>query len=72
MFVIARAGAKPVLLAKGLTNAADLTVDPSTKRLLIPDMGGGKLMAVATAVPGSEVNEDPLPFKTAVAFPDLK
>ena len=43
VFAIARPGAKPVLLAQGLKNAADLTVDSSTKRLLIPDMGGGEI-----------------------------
>jgi hypothetical protein len=38
VFVIARPGAKPVLVTQGLTNAADLTVEAATKRLLIPDM----------------------------------
>jgi glucose/arabinose dehydrogenase/sugar lactone lactonase YvrE len=49
VFVIGRPGAKPVLLAQAFTNAADLTVDSSTdtKRLLIPDMGGGKLAELA-------------------------
>jgi glucose/arabinose dehydrogenase/sugar lactone lactonase YvrE len=72
VFVIGRPGAKPVLLARGFTNAADLTVDPSAKRLLIPDMGGGKVAEIAITVPGSEVNEEPLALQTAVAFPDLK
>jgi glucose/arabinose dehydrogenase len=72
VFVIARPGAKPMLLSEGLTNAADLTVDASTKRLLVPDMGGGKIAEVAITVPGSEVNEDALVLHTAVAFPDLQ
>ncbi|AGA30974.1 PQQ-dependent sugar dehydrogenase [Singulisphaera acidiphila] len=72
VFVIARPGAKPVLLAQGLTNAADLTVESSTKRLLVPDMGGGTVVEVPITVPGAEVNEEPLPLKTAVAFPDLQ
>ena len=72
VFVIGRPGAKSVLLAQGLTNAADVTVESSTKRLLVPDMGGGKIVAVTIKVPASEVNENPLPLQTAVAFPDLK
>jgi glucose/arabinose dehydrogenase len=72
VFVIGRPGAKPVLLAQGFTNAADLTVDASAKRLLIPDMGGGKVAEIAISVPGSELNEKPLALQTAVAFPDLK
>jgi glucose/arabinose dehydrogenase/sugar lactone lactonase YvrE len=72
VFVIARPGAEPVLLAQGLTNAADLTVESATKRLLIPDMGGGKIAAVPITVPGSEVNEEPLSLQTGVAFPNLK
>jgi glucose/arabinose dehydrogenase len=72
VFVIARPGSAPVLLAQGLTNAADLTVESSTKRLLIPDMGGGKVVAVNITVPGAEVNEAPLDLQTAVAFPNLQ
>lgn len=72
VFVIARPEAEPVLLAQGLTNAADLTVEPDTRRVLVPDMGGGTVVAVDIVVPGAEVNEEPLPLKTAVAFPDLQ
>jgi len=72
VFVIARPEAKPVLLTKGLTNAADLAVEASTKRLLIPDMGGGKLVALPITVPGAAVNEEPLPLKAEIAFPKLK
>ena len=72
VFVIARPGDKPVLLAQGLTNAADLSVESATNRLLIPDMGGGKLFAMSITTPGAEINEAPLPLKTAVAFPDLQ
>lgn len=72
VFVIGRPGAKPVLLAQGLTNAADLTVDPASKQLLVPDMGGGTVVSVPITVPGAEVNEEPLALKPTVAFPDLK
>ena len=44
VFGIARPGDRPVLLAQGFTNAADLIVDPDTPRLLIPDMGGGTVV----------------------------
>ena len=72
VYVIGRPGAKPVLLAQGFTNAADLTVDACAKRLLVPDMGGAKIAEIAITVPGSEVNEEPLALQTAVAFPNLK
>jgi glucose/arabinose dehydrogenase len=72
VFAIARPGAKPALLVEGLTNAADIAVEPATKRLLIPDMGGGTIVAVPAIAPGSEVDEDPLPLKAVVAFPDLQ
>ena len=72
VFAIARPGDKPVLLAQGFTNAADLIVDPATPRLLIPDMGGGTVSAMSTSIPGAEVDERPLALQTAVAFPDLK
>jgi glucose/arabinose dehydrogenase len=72
VFGIARPGSKPVLLAQGLKNAADLTVDPATKKLLVPDMGAGTIVTIPAVVLGSEVNEEPLLLETAVAFPDLQ
>jgi glucose/arabinose dehydrogenase/sugar lactone lactonase YvrE len=72
VFAIARPGDKPVLLAQGFTNAADLFVDPAKPRLLIPDMGGGTVSAMPTSIPGAEVDERPLALQTTVAFPDLK
>ena len=51
VFGIARPGDRPVLLAHGLTNAADLIVDPATPRLLIPDMGGGTVSAMSDLDP---------------------
>ena len=72
VFAIARPGARPVLLARGFMNAADLIVDPAQPRLLIPDMGGGTVSAMPTSIPGAEVDERPLALQTAVAFPDLQ
>ena len=72
VFVIARPGDRPRLLAALFTNAADLIVDPAKPRLLIPDMGGGTVSALSTSIPGSEVDERPLALQTEVAFPDLK
>ena len=71
VFAIARPGLEPVVAAQGFTNAADLTVDPATGRLLIPDMGGGSLNAVAVSIPGQEVDERPLDLKVVPAFPGL-
>jgi glucose/arabinose dehydrogenase len=40
--------------------------------LLIPDMKAGTITKLPTTIPGWEVDDTPLPIKTAVAFPDLK
>jgi glucose/arabinose dehydrogenase/sugar lactone lactonase YvrE len=72
VFAIARPGDRPVLLARGFMNAADLIVDPAKPRLLIPDMGGGTVSTMPTSIPGAEVDERPLALQTAVAFPDLQ
>jgi glucose/arabinose dehydrogenase len=69
---IPRPGEKAILLAEGFESAADLCLDPSGKFLLIPDMKAGKIFKISTTIPGWEVDDAPLPIKTAVAFPDLK
>ena len=61
-----------MLIAEGFESAADLCLDPTGKFLLIPDMKAGTLTALPTTIPGWEVDDSPLPIKTAVAFPDLK
>ena len=72
VFAIARPGDRPVLLAQGFTNAADLIVDPATPRLLIPDMGGGTVSAMSTSIPGSEVDDRPLALQTDRGVPGLE
>lgn len=72
VFVIPRPGEKPVLLAEGFESAADLCLDPTNKRILVPDMKAGTITALPAQVPGAEVDETPLPLETEVAFPDLK
>lgn len=69
---IPRPGVAPILIAEGFKSAADLCLDPTGKFLLIPDMLDGKLYKLPTTIPGWEVDDSPLPIKTAVAFPDLK
>src|SRR5262249_45496461 len=51
---------------------ADLCIDPTGKRILIPDITAGTLTSLPATIPGYEVDESPLPLETAVAFPDLK
>jgi glucose/arabinose dehydrogenase len=72
VFVIARPGERPVLLAEGFESAADLCLDRSGKNLLVPDMKAGTITAIPARPPGFEVDDSPLPFETEVAFPDLK
>jgi glucose/arabinose dehydrogenase len=70
--VIARPGAKPVLVTKHFESAADLCLDPTDKFLLVPDMKAGTLTAIRAAVPGAPVDDSPLPLETALAFPKLQ
>ena len=72
LFVIPRPGDKPVLVQDGFTNAADICLDNSGTFILVPDMGGGTLTAVAAQVPGAAVDFSPLPVKTEPAFTELK
>jgi glucose/arabinose dehydrogenase len=69
---IARAGEKAVLVAEGLQSAADLCYDPAGKRLLVPDMKAGTVVALPAQIPGWEVDESPLPIATELAFGDVK
>jgi glucose/arabinose dehydrogenase len=69
---IPRPGQTPILLAQGMESAADLCVDPTSKFLLIPDMKAGTLVKMSATIPGWEVDDSPLPFKMAPAFPNLK
>ena len=69
---IARPGESPVLIRQGFESAADLCLDPTGRFLLVPDMKAGTLVKLPTTIPGWEVDDTPMPLKTAVAFPDLK
>lgn len=72
LFVIARPGDKPLLVAEGFKSAADTCLDATGKNILVPDMKGGTLTAIPAQVPGAPVDDSPLPLKTEVAFGDLK
>ncbi len=72
LFVIARPGDKPILVAEGFKSAADTCLDATGKFILVPDMKGGTLTAIPAQVPGAPVDDSPLPLKTEVAFGDLK
>jgi glucose/arabinose dehydrogenase len=72
VYVIGRPGQKPVLLASGFESAADICLSADGKSILVPDTLAGALYAVPCTVPGSEVDESPLPVKVEVAFPDLQ
>jgi glucose/arabinose dehydrogenase len=72
VFVIPRPGRQPILLAAGFQSAADICLDPTGKFILVPDMQAGTVTAVRATVPGEEVDDTPMPLKTAFAFPNLK
>jgi glucose/arabinose dehydrogenase len=69
---IARPGQKPVLLASGFQSAADPCVGPGGQLMLIPDTKAGTVTALATSIPGAEVDDRPLPLHAVPAFPHLK
>jgi glucose/arabinose dehydrogenase len=68
---IPRPEVKPIVVAEGLESAADLCYDPVGRRLLVPDMKAGSIVAIPAVIPGWEVDERPLDLETSVAFPDL-
>jgi glucose/arabinose dehydrogenase len=72
VFGIPRPGVKPIVVAEGLKSAADLCYDPAGRRLLVPDMKAGSIVAIPAVIPGWEVDETPLDVETTVAFPDLQ
>ena len=72
VYVIPRPGEKPILLASGFENSADIGLDPTGKFILVPDMKAGTVTAIAAKIPGQDVDTSPLPLETAIAFPDLE
>lgn len=73
ILALSRFGEKPVVMEKGLQAPAGIGLNPTGKRLLIPDRKAGTLLAVAAAaIPGAEVDDRPLAVETDVAFPDLQ
>jgi glucose/arabinose dehydrogenase len=72
IFVIARPGSNPVPLKHEFMGLMDGCLDPLRSSLLVVDFGAGTILQTLAAVPGQPVDFSPLPFETAVAFPDLK
>jgi glucose/arabinose dehydrogenase len=72
VFVIPRPGAKPVPLASGFQSAAGLGLAANGQSILLADTKAGTVTALPANVPGQEVDQRPLPLKTAVAFPSLQ
>jgi glucose/arabinose dehydrogenase len=72
VWVIARPGDKPILMAEGFQSAADICLDPTNKLILVPDMKAGTLVALPAQVPGAEVDESPLALVSEPAFANLK
>lgn len=69
---IPRPGQKPVLLAEGLEQTADLCLDATGRKLLVPGMKAGTLTAYPATIPGWEVDDSPLPIQAELAFPELE
>jgi glucose/arabinose dehydrogenase/sugar lactone lactonase YvrE len=73
LFVIPRAGTKPILLSKNVfKSAADICMSLDKKMILVPDMTAGTLTAIKAEAPGLPLDDSPFPAKLELAFPDLK
>ncbi len=72
VFVIPRPHEKPILLAPGFQSTAGIGLAPGGKSILVADTKAGTITALPANVPGQEVEQRPLPLKTAVAFPKLQ
>jgi glucose/arabinose dehydrogenase len=69
---IPRPGEPAIPLAMGFQSPVLLAVNAADRNLLIVDPAAGTLTAIASSIPGREVDETPMPLETAVAFPDLQ
>jgi glucose/arabinose dehydrogenase len=69
---IARPGAQPATVAKGLKQVAGLCVDAAGKRLIVAEAAAGAISSWPAQVPGAEVDDTPLSLEAAVAFPELR
>jgi glucose/arabinose dehydrogenase len=72
LLVISRPGEKPVPMASGLAAATGFCLSPSGKEIVVPDRQGGTLTAVPIAVPGGEIDVQPMAIETETAFGDLR
>jgi glucose/arabinose dehydrogenase len=70
--VIPRPGMKAEVLAEGFGGAADLCLDATGTKVLVPDMKNGTVTAIEIKVPGAPVNEKGLTVTSKPAFPNLK
>ena len=70
--VIPRPNQQPVVLSERVPTAPGIALDPGGRMLLVADPKSGSVVAVRAQVPGAEVNDEPLPLETALAFPKLK
>lgn len=68
---IPRPGTRPVLMADGFKAPSGIAVDPTGRRLLIPETDAGTITAVPITIPGYEVDDTPLALESALAFPNL-
>lgn len=72
LFVIPRAGQRPIPLEESFTGEIFTCLDSARKSLLVASVNDGTIHSIPAAVPGQPVDDSPLPLETAVAFPDLK
>jgi glucose/arabinose dehydrogenase len=69
---IPRPGHKPVLLIDGFEQSADICLDATGRKVLVPNMKEGTLTALPTTIPDWEVDDSPLAVGVQVAFPNLE
>jgi glucose/arabinose dehydrogenase len=72
VLAIPRPGEPAVQVADGFQDLAGIGLDPTGQFVLVADARAGTVRAVRATVPGRDVDERPLPIKTAVAFPKLR
>jgi glucose/arabinose dehydrogenase len=71
LFVIPRPDQAPIAIRGPMLAPNDICLDKTSRMICQLSADTGSILASTARVPGQEVNDNPLPLRPVVAFPDL-